>query len=54
MFRAAINLFRLWGLSDEQAATLVDLPVRSYRRWKAGEVGMIPLTHAVPGVLQAS
>ena len=22
MFRAALNLFRLWGLTDEQAATL--------------------------------
>ena len=35
MFRAAVNLFRLWGLSDEQAATLLDLPLRSFRRWKA-------------------
>jgi Protein of unknown function (DUF2384) len=38
-FRAALNLFRLWSLTDEQAATLLDLPVRSYRRWKAGEIG---------------
>jgi hypothetical protein len=41
MFRAAVRLFRLWGLTDEQAATLVDLPLRSYRRWKAGEIGRI-------------
>jgi hypothetical protein len=41
MFRAALNLFRLWGLSDEQAATLLDLPLRSYRRWKAGESGRL-------------
>lgn len=41
MFRAAINLFRLWNLTDEQAATLLDLPLRSYRRWKAGELGRI-------------
>ena len=41
MFRAAVNLFRLWGLTDEQAATLLDLPLRSYRRWKAGEIGRI-------------
>jgi hypothetical protein len=41
MFRAVLNLFRLWGLSDEQAAQLLDLPVRTYRRWKAEEVGRI-------------
>jgi len=41
MFRAAINLFRLWGLADEEAATLLDLPLRTYRRWKAGEIGRI-------------
>lgn len=35
MFRAALNLFGKWGLTDEQAATLLDMPVRSYRRWKA-------------------
>jgi len=41
MFRAALNLFRQWALTDENAAVLLDLPVRSYRRWKAGEVGRI-------------
>lgn len=41
MFRAAVNLFRLWGVSDEEAAVLLDQPVRSYRRWKAGEIGRI-------------
>lgn len=40
-FRAALNLFRLWAVTDEQAATLLDLPIRSYRRWKAGEIGRI-------------
>lgn len=35
MFRAALNLFGKWELTDEQAATLLDMPVRSYRRWKA-------------------
>ena len=40
-FRAALNLFRLWSITDEQAAVLLDLPVRSFRRWKAGEVGRI-------------
>jgi uncharacterized protein (DUF2384 family) len=41
MFRAACNLFRFWNVTDEQAATLLDLPVRTYRRWKAGEIGRI-------------
>lgn len=41
MFRAALNLFRLWSLTDENAATLLDLPIRSYRRWKSGEIGRI-------------
>lgn len=41
MFRAALNLFRLWGVPDEQAAQLLDLPLRTYRRWKAGELGRI-------------
>lgn len=39
MFRASLNLFRLWQVSDEQGATLLDMPVRTYRRWKAGETG---------------
>ena len=41
MFRAVVNLFEKWGLTDDQAATLLDLPVRSYRRWKVGEIGRI-------------
>src|ERR1039458_7321895 len=41
MFRAALNLFRLWSVTDENAAILLDLPVRSFRRWKAGEIGRI-------------
>ncbi|KXF75032.1 hypothetical protein ATN84_20300 [Paramesorhizobium deserti] len=39
MFRATLNLFRLWEITDDQAAVLLDLPVRTYRRWKAGELG---------------
>lgn len=39
MFRASLNLFRLWQVSDEQAAVILDMPVRTYRRWKAGETG---------------
>lgn len=41
MFRAALNLFTKWELTDEQAATLLDMPVRSYRRWKAEGPGRI-------------
>ena len=41
LFRAALNLFSRWALADEQAATLLDMPVRSYRRWKAEGPGRI-------------
>jgi len=39
MFRAVLNLFRLWGLTDEAAAVLLDMSLRSYRRWKAEGAG---------------
>jgi hypothetical protein len=35
MLRAAVNLFSLWKLTDKQAAILLDVPPRSYVRWKA-------------------
>lgn len=41
MFRAVLNLFGKWGLNDEQAAILLDLPIRTYRRWKTGDRGRI-------------
>jgi hypothetical protein len=41
MFRAVLNLFAKWELTDEQAATLLDMPVRSYRRWKAEGAGRV-------------
>lgn len=41
MFRAALGLFGKWGVTDEQAATLLDMPVRSFRRWKAEGPGRI-------------
>ncbi len=41
MFRAALTLFRHWGITDDQAAVLLDLSVRTYRRWKAGELGRL-------------
>ena len=39
LFRATVNLMRAWGVSDDDAARLLDLGTRSYRRWKAGEIG---------------
>ena len=41
MFRAAVAMFAKWDITDDQAAILLDVPVRSYRRWKAGEQGRI-------------
>jgi hypothetical protein len=41
MFRAVLNLFRLWEVSDVQAATMLDLNGRTFARWKAGELGRI-------------
>jgi hypothetical protein len=41
MFRAVVNLFAKWEVTDEQAATLLDCPLRSYRRWKAVGPGRI-------------
>ncbi len=35
MFRAALNLFQRWGVTDEQASTLLDVPPRTLARWKA-------------------
>ena len=41
MFRAVVKLFRLWDVTDDQAATLLDLPKRTFARWKAGDLGRI-------------
>jgi hypothetical protein len=41
MFRAVLNLFGKWRLTDEQAATLLDMTLRSYRRWKVEGAGRI-------------
>ena len=41
MFRAAMKLLALWEVTDEQAALLLDMPLRTYRRWKAGDIGRI-------------
>jgi len=41
MFRAALNLFRLWGVTDDQAAVILDLTRRTFARWKAGDIGRV-------------
>lgn len=41
MFRAALNLFRLWGVNDDQAAVILDVPRRTFARWKAGHLGRV-------------
>ena len=35
VFRAVLNLFRHWGVTDDQAAGLLDLSRRTFARWKA-------------------
>jgi hypothetical protein len=41
MFRACLNLFRLWGVSDLEASTLLDVAPRSFARWKTGALGRL-------------
>jgi hypothetical protein len=41
MFRACLNLFRLWKVSDTEASILLDLSPRTFARWKTGITGRI-------------
>ena len=41
MLRAVLALFAKWQITDEDSATLLDLPLRTYRRWKAGQPGRL-------------
>lgn len=41
LFRATVALFKRWDITDEQAATLLDLPGRTFARWKAGAPGRL-------------
>ena len=41
MFRACLNLFRLWQITDADASILLDLSPRSFARWKTGSAGRI-------------
>lgn len=43
MLRAALRLFALWQLSDQEGRILLGQPAaRTYARWKANEVAGIP------------
>jgi len=40
--RATVNLFRAWGLTDNEARTLLgDMAQRTWARWKVGDIGRI-------------
>jgi hypothetical protein len=40
MQRAFVNLATVWGLTDDQAAVLMgDISVRTFQRWKTGDLG---------------
>jgi len=42
MAEAAVNLFRLWGLTDAEACTLLGgISTATYNRWKRGEIGRL-------------
>ena len=41
MFRACVNLFNRWGVSDAEAAILLDTAPRTFSRWKAGQLGSL-------------
>lgn len=41
MLRAVLTMFGKWEITDDEAAVLLDLPVRTYRRWKAGQPGRL-------------
>lgn len=41
MWRASLALFRRWQITDQQAATLLDMTSRTFARWKANNLGRI-------------
>ena len=44
MARAAVNLFRHWGLTDAEAAVLLGgISRRTYARWKDGDIGRLTI-----------
>lgn len=44
MARAAVNLFRHWGVTDAEACILLGgLSKRTYGRWKEGDIGRLSI-----------
>ena len=44
MARAAVNLFRHWRITDAEATTLLGgISIRTYARWKDGDIGRLTL-----------
>ena len=44
MARAAVNLFRHWGLTDVEACVLLGgVSKRTYARWKDGDIGRLTI-----------
>ena len=41
MLRAVVNLFARWRVTDKQAAILLDVPVRTWARWKVDAPGRL-------------
>ena len=41
MFRACLNLFTRWEVTDTEAASLLDTAPRTFARWKAGDLGRL-------------
>ncbi len=42
MAEAAVNLFRHWGLTDNEACTLLGgISIATYNRWKRGEISRL-------------
>lgn len=44
MARAAVNLFRRWGVTEAEACVLLGgVSKRTYARWKDGEIGRLTI-----------
>jgi len=44
MARAAVNLFRHWGITDAEACVVLGgVSKRTYARWKDGEIGRLTI-----------
>lgn len=43
LFRVSLNLFEKWGVTGEQAAILLGMPLRAFQRWKGkGPTSVLP------------